>query len=382
MGEGVNRIESVPHPVSLFTFTTHPSRIHFQSRNHHVPLRSRSPCSRWPWPRPSMRAPPRSARPPRRRSSAVAATARRDRAEKLLSPTTQLYVRWDGITAHNDAYKKSIWGPVMAGPTGDSIRALIAKGPKLVGNSLLADPLLDGKAPAELKANLADLKHAAKLIDLIADKGVIVGGGGARAGADAQGRGLGARRPARRQDARPRSADPGRRSLLVIVPDAGDQAEVLFSAIRLACAPWSQAGESRSSRSPPTGPQGLPLRHARTGRSASRSIHAAWWVEGKHFVFYVGTMRPEAVIARDGRERRRRAASPATRSSSACNARPRLRVGRPRVRGRRPRGGPREEPGRAVRPRRRASGSTTSASAASRRSCSTPGSTGKESRAI
>jgi hypothetical protein len=63
----------------------------------------------------------------------------------LLSPTAQLYARWDGITAHNDAYKKSIWGPVMAGPTGDSIRALLAKAPKLVGNSLLADPLLDGK---------------------------------------------------------------------------------------------------------------------------------------------------------------------------------------------------------------------------------------------
>ena len=62
-------------------------------------------------------------------------------------PTTQLYVRWDGITAHNDAYKKSIWGPVMAGPTGDSIRALLAKVPKLLGNSLLADPLLDGKPP-------------------------------------------------------------------------------------------------------------------------------------------------------------------------------------------------------------------------------------------
>jgi opacity protein-like surface antigen len=49
--------------------------------------------------------------------------------DKLLPPTTQLYVRWDGVTAHNDAYKKSVWGPVMAGPTGDSVRAMLAKGP-------------------------------------------------------------------------------------------------------------------------------------------------------------------------------------------------------------------------------------------------------------
>ena len=70
--------------------------------------------------------------------------------DTLLSSTTQLYARWDGVTAHSDAYQKSIWGPVMAGPTGDSIRALLAKAPKLVGNSLLADPLLDGKSPTEL----------------------------------------------------------------------------------------------------------------------------------------------------------------------------------------------------------------------------------------
>src|SRR6516162_3766548 len=93
--------------------------------------------------------------------------------EKLLSPTSQLYARWDGVTAHAETYKKSFWGPLMAGPSGDSLRALLAKVPKLLGSSLLAEPLLDGKPPAELKANLADLKNASKLIDLIADKGAL-----------------------------------------------------------------------------------------------------------------------------------------------------------------------------------------------------------------
>ena len=27
--------------------------------------------------------------------------------EKLLSPTTQLFIKWDGVTAHKDAYKAS-----------------------------------------------------------------------------------------------------------------------------------------------------------------------------------------------------------------------------------------------------------------------------------
>jgi hypothetical protein len=39
---------------------------------------------------------------------------------------------------------------------------------------VIADPLLEGKSPAELKASLADLKAAEKLVDLIADKGVII----------------------------------------------------------------------------------------------------------------------------------------------------------------------------------------------------------------
>src|SRR5262249_19062091 len=152
--------------------------------------------------------------------------------DQLLSPTAQLYVRWDGITAHNEAYKKSIWGPVMAGPTGDSIRALIAKAPKLLGNTLLAEPLLDGKAPDELKANLADLKNATKVVDLIPDKGIIVtaevrepsptlkGVAGAIGGL------LGGNPPG------PDAFMPDVQ-LLVVVPDAGERAEAIFAAIRL-----------------------------------------------------------------------------------------------------------------------------------------------------
>ena len=100
--------------------------------------------------------------PPARPLVPVAVGAAEAAPETLLSPTTQLYIRWAGVA-------------VMAGPTGDSIRALLAKGPKLLGNSLLAEPLLEGKPPAELKGNLADLKNADKVINLLADKGVVIG---------------------------------------------------------------------------------------------------------------------------------------------------------------------------------------------------------------
>jgi len=219
----------------------------------------------------------------------VAAAA--ESGDKLLSPTTQLYLRWDGVTAHNDAYKKSIWGPVMAGPTGDSIRALLAKLPKLVGNSLLADPLLDGKSPKELEANLKDLKHASKLVDLIADKGVIVGAEIREPAPTLKGVGsalnglLGGKMPG------PEALLPDAQ-LVVIVPDAAEQAHVLFAAIRLVM----RAGESNIEKLP-----------AETGRTGFRftlpqrggppiPLQAAWWGEGKHFVLYAGTMRPEVVI--------------------------------------------------------------------------------------
>ena len=108
-------------------------------------------------------------------SPAFAADAPADTPpEKLLASSTQLYVRWDGIPAHKEAYKNSFWGGLMAGPTGDSVRALLARGPKLLGSSVLADPLLAGKSPAELKANIADLKAAEKFADLLADKGILV----------------------------------------------------------------------------------------------------------------------------------------------------------------------------------------------------------------
>lgn len=221
-------------------------------------------------------------------SAADPSAAAADAPERLLPPSTQLYVRWDGIAAHNDAYKKSIWGGVMAGPTGDSIRALIAKGPKLLGASVLADPLLDGKSPVELKANLADLKSAEKLIDLIADKGVLIaaevrepapslkGIGGAIGGL------IGGKMPgaeALMPDAQ----------VLVVVPGAGDKAEVIYGALRLLL----KKADAKVEPFEAGGRKGFRLDVPQEGPIAA---NVAWWVEGKHFVFYVGTRKPVAVI--------------------------------------------------------------------------------------
>ena len=52
---------------------------------------------------------------------APAAVQAQEPPERFLSPSTQLYIKWDGVAAHAEAYKKSPLGAVMAGPTGDSI---------------------------------------------------------------------------------------------------------------------------------------------------------------------------------------------------------------------------------------------------------------------
>lgn len=209
-------------------------------------------------------------------------------AEKLLSPTAQLYIKWDGVAAHASAYKGSALGSIMAGPTGDSLRTILAKGPKLLGSSLLADPLLDGKPPEELRAIHADLKNAEKVLGLLHDRGFILSaevneprptlsGIGKAFGGLLNGKGP-----------TPDSFLPDGRVFL-IVPDIGDQAEVLFGGIRLL------------TRQTNTQADPLPAALERKGFSIvyadkSNPVRVAWWMEGKHFVFYAGSATVESAV--------------------------------------------------------------------------------------
>ncbi|AWM41682.1 hypothetical protein GobsT_72330 [Gemmata obscuriglobus] len=223
---------------------------------------------------------------------ALAAPARGsdDAPETLLAPTTQLYARWDGVSAHNEAYKKSVWGPVMAGPTGDNVRALLAKGPRLFGSSLVADPLLSGRDPGELKANLADLKAVDKLVDLLADRGVIVAAEVREPAPSLKGVGsaltglLGGKAP--KADALVPDAH-----LLVIVPGAADKAGALNGAVRL----LMRLGENKVEAFAAKGRTGYRFVLPKEG-APPFPLFAAWWGEGAHFVFYAGTRAPEAVM--------------------------------------------------------------------------------------
>jgi len=214
-------------------------------------------------------------------------------AEKLLSPTTQLYIRWDGVAPHREAYRNSALGDALAGPTGDTLRTLVAKLPKLLGSTLLADPLLNGKPPDELKAVHADLRHAEKLLEALADHGLVLAAEVNEPRPTLRGIGnlLGGNAPA------PESFLPDGRVFL-IVPDVGDKSETLFAAFRLA---MRQSKESF---------QPLPAAVAKKGfafvsPSPNGAVKVGWWLEGKHFVFYMGSASVETA-ATDLRENQKK----------------------------------------------------------------------------
>jgi len=209
--------------------------------------------------------------------------------EKLLSPSTQLYVRWDGVTPHRAAYEASALGAALRGPTGDTVRTLLARAPKLLGGKLLAEPLLDGKPPAELAAVHADLKNAEKVVALLADAGVILAAEVNEPRPTLGGLGRAVTGLFTGNAPSPDGFLPDAR-VFVIVPDAGDRAEALFSSLRLFVR--QDNGELRP----------LPAKLGRTGYEYLPKVNdapakLAWWLEGKHFVLYVGSASFETAIA-------------------------------------------------------------------------------------
>jgi hypothetical protein len=224
---------------------------------------------------------------------AAPGAARAQEPEKLLSPTTQLFLRWDGVTAHQAAYDGSALGSALQGPTGDSARALLARLPKILGNQLLAGPLLEGKSPAELKAVHADLKAAEQALDLLLDKGVLVAAEvtGPRPTLGGVGKALTGLLGGQAPD--PENFLPDAR-VLVILPDAADRAHVAFGTLRLLVTHLTNGGKPVEPLPPAVGRTGFRVADPDKGNP----VRVAWWVEGRHVVIYAGTADP-ATVAKD-----------------------------------------------------------------------------------
>ena len=185
-----------------------------------------------------------------------------DAPEDLLPATTQLYARWDGVTAHAGAYTKTALGKMLAGDTGQFLGGLVKQIQEMSGTALTQDSLLKGLPPERLQQIQADVAEAVKIVPALSVHGIVVG---------VEIRGL----------------EPPTAQLTLIVPDMGKAPGPLFGALHLLKSGLeADVKELKIS--------GRTVYHLRP----DPLIHLAWWVEGKHAVFVAGTDSPQVCIER------------------------------------------------------------------------------------
>jgi hypothetical protein len=179
--------------------------------------------------------------------------------EQLLSAKAQIYLRWDGITAHKDLYAKTAVGKMLSGDMGTFLSKSYGQLQDGLAAVLTVERLLSGTPPEKLQQMQADAAEAAKLPALLGDKGFLLAG-------------------------ELTSLEPPAGQLTLIVPDAGPKAAPLFGAFRL-LAGLSQA-EVKELKI-----DGRTVSHFDGG-----FIHLFWWVEGKHAVAVLSSDKPEKVV--------------------------------------------------------------------------------------
>ncbi|HTU88477.1 MAG TPA: hypothetical protein VMF69_00120 [Gemmataceae bacterium] len=186
-------------------------------------------------------------------------SAAEDVPERLLPATTQIYLRWDGVDAHQAAYGKTSLGRMMKGDTGAFIAGVFDKLQNSSAALLTVETLRRGLEPKALKKMQADAKAAAKLFGQLGRTGFILAG-------------------------QLRQLDRPQGDLFLILPGMGEGPDPFFGALRLAIG--LSEGEIKEQKI--------------AGRSVASlelpPINLAWWVEGKDAVFVLSTDNPEAIV--------------------------------------------------------------------------------------
>jgi hypothetical protein len=187
--------------------------------------------------------------------------------EQLLPATTQVYVRWDGVTAHKEAYAKTAIGKMMAGDTGTFVTRTFDQIQDGIGALLTVEQLLSGVEPNKLRQLRADATKAAKLLPLLGESGFIFA-------------------------AELKAVEPPQGQITLILPNAGPRSAPLFSALRLATALAKADAKTRKIEGREVHVVGSPF------------INMVWWVEGKHAILRAGTGKIDdlvkAVTGKDG----------------------------------------------------------------------------------
>jgi hypothetical protein len=213
--------------------------------------------------------------------------------ERLLFAGTQVYVRWDGVAAHREAYAQTVVGQLLADDLAPLAASLMEQFPRLLQSELVDVKLLDGAAPEALVRMQADVVDAGKSLDVVIRHGAVFGlevaplpnllqlAAGAAQMALKKGN----------TDGGNPLIPPVRGTL--IVPGAAKHTKPLLSLVRLA----ARANDLDVTEQTVAGRS---LLHVKAG-----VFRVLAWTEGDHFIVMTTNDTPAAVIARlDGNEPR------------------------------------------------------------------------------
>ena len=181
--------------------------------------------------------------------------------ERLLSEKTQVYLRWDGMEAHQAAFDKTALAKILQGDLGRFLSESIKQAKEKVNAALSNEQILGGNPPDVIRKIQSDGVEAIKLLDILGQHGVILG---------IEVRGL----------------DPPVAQGTLIFPQAGKPEGPFLALIRMISnlakvELKEQKIAGRGVYVVPAGP-----------------VHLAAWIEGPDAVLTIGTDKPDAIIER------------------------------------------------------------------------------------
>jgi hypothetical protein len=179
--------------------------------------------------------------------------------EDLLPAGAQIYVRWDGLDAHKQAYANTALGKMLAGDTGVFLNDVVGRIQEGLGALLTVEQLLGGAPPEKLQQMQADATEAAKLFNVIASNGFIL-------------------------SAEVKSLDPPQGRVTLLLMGAGEKPGPVIGSLRLI------AGLAK-----------VPVKEKKIEQRTvyqieTPFIHLSWWIEGKHALVQVSTDTPENLV--------------------------------------------------------------------------------------
>jgi hypothetical protein len=206
--------------------------------------------------------------------------------EQLLPPTTQVYLRWDGIEAHVEAYQRSALGQIFTGELGRTLRAVRARAERRFKLESVGEKLLAGAPPKELQQSHEELLARLGLPEAFARTGIVLG---------FEARALPPRKTLLRNLVRVGRGEAELQDLItpqmqltLIFPGAADQVAIANYLGALA-----KEKTTRAIR--------IHQRDCYLLDEQGEEWRWVWWLEGKHLVVVGSTERPEVVVARVGR---------------------------------------------------------------------------------